>query len=83
MPRTITLNEDELQTLNEPFEGQGGFQGLLNELIENVGDNETLILSDEMIERINRYYRQYGTGGFQSRLERIFGNHGILEGQEE
>ena len=70
---TLILNDDEIAALNEPIAGQGGFQTLLARLQNELRPTGELELSDEDIETI-RYYRcEYGAGGWQRRLDRIFG----------
>jgi hypothetical protein len=63
----VELTEGELEILNRPVRGSGGFQGLLRRLQRNVVER-TLILEVQDIERILRYATDYGEGGFQSRL---------------
>ena len=69
---TITLNEDERTALNEPIEGQGGFQTLLTRLQNGLQPTGELELSDEDVDTIRRYRHEYGAGGWQERLDRIF-----------
>ena len=70
---TVILNEDEIAALNEPIAGQGGFQTLLGRFRDEVQSNGRLDLSDADVETIRRYRRGYGGGGWQERLDRIFG----------
>lgn len=69
---TIMLNADERTALNEPVEGQGGFQTLLTRLQSRLQPTGELELCDEDVETIRRYRREYGGGGWQERLDRIF-----------
>ncbi len=71
--RTFVLNEDEIAALNEPIAGQGGFQTLLARLRIELGPTGELELRAEDVETIRRYRREYGPGGWQERLDRIFG----------
>ena len=68
---TVQLNVDERAALNEPNEGQGGFQTLFARLRDAVQPNGELELSDADVAEINRH-RLYGGGGWQARLNRIF-----------
>ena len=70
---TVLLNEDEMATLNERIAGQGGFQTLLARFREEAQPNGELELSDADVDTIRRYRRKYGGGGWQERLDRIFG----------
>ena len=67
----VVLNADERAALNEPNEGQGGFQTLFTRLQGTVQPNGELQLSDVDVEQINRH-RRYGGGGWQARLNAIF-----------
>ena len=71
--RTVILNDDEIAALNEPIAGQGGFQTLLLRLRNEVQPTGELQLSDADVDTIRRYRREYGGGGWQERLDRIFG----------
>jgi len=75
--KKIILNEDEQYHLfrqSPSSKHDGGFQSLLVSIQEtfNPTDNSVTI-TDEVEERIRRYYGKYKTGGYQSRLRRIFG----------
>lgn len=71
----ITLNRKELQSLNRPINGCGGFQGLLATLRYRAGNSGVLTLTDTELGRINRYAFRYSNGGWQGRLTSIFGRH--------
>jgi hypothetical protein len=66
----IELQPDELEYLQRPATGQGGFQSLLRRLQSQIAQNQ-LVLSEADAERLVRYATQYGGGGFQGRLARV------------
>ena len=70
---TVILNDDERTALNEPIAGQGGFQTLLLRFRDEVQSTGELQLSDADVDTIRRYRNEYGGGGWQERLDRIFG----------
>lgn len=66
----VSLTPDEANRLRRGLSGQGGFQSLINSLQNKLyGDDLEMDLED--VERIARYVKEYGTGGFQGRLEGI------------
>jgi hypothetical protein len=67
LPIVIELLPEELQYLQRPVSGQGGFQSLLRRLQNQVA-HDRLVLSVSDAERLLRYATQYGQGGFQDRL---------------
>lgn len=69
---TITLNADERAALNVPPAGQGGFQTLLRRLRAVVQPNGELELTDADVATIRQYRTEYGDGGWQERIDRIF-----------
>ncbi len=76
MPCVVRLTEDEIEELdqqNPATAGDGGFQSLLVGLQKRL-DRVTgeLHLTDDDLERIQRYAYEYRQGGWQDRLERIF-----------
>ena len=76
MPYRIQLSTDDLNDLNRQdpgTAGDGGFQGLLVKLQQQADPkNRELRLEDTDVERIRRYSKQYGDGGWQHRLLRVF-----------
>lgn len=70
--KTVILNEEELEVLYRPNEGQGGYQGLLTDLQDRTAADGTLPLTDDHLEKIPRYAFEYGNGGWEDRLTRIF-----------
>lgn len=71
----IKLTLEQLMLLRKRSTGKpGGFQNYLMQLAYRVDDDtRELELSDEDLCKINRYATQYGQGGFESRLLKIFG----------
>ena len=76
MPNRIQLSEDDINDLNKQdpsTAGDGGFQGLFIKLRGQVDPKTNkLWLDDTDVERIRRYGQQYGDGGWQGRLLRVF-----------
>lgn len=70
----IQLNDDEVAALQQPINGQGGFQSLLHRLVSNL-DVVTgrLVLTDIDLEQLPRYAFDYGNGGWENRLVNVFG----------
>lgn len=63
----LTLSTDEVNFLQKAVHGVGGFQSLIASLQTKLhGCDLELNLDD--IERIARYVKEYGRGGFQGRL---------------
>jgi hypothetical protein len=75
---TIDLGPDAIEALRKPVHGQGGFQGLLRDLQGQISNDNQVVLTQEVIERIARYVHQYGQGGFQGRLDTILQELGLL-----
>lgn len=77
MGRIVRLTGDEIIELGRQdpqTKGHGGFQSLLVGLQNRLnGATGELHLSDEDLERIQRYAFVYGNGGWQNRLLQIFG----------
>ena len=69
----IELGPDALAALRKPIAGQGGFQSLLRPLQAQVADANIVVLTPEMVDRVGRYVREYGKGGFQGRLDTVLG----------
>ena len=66
------LSEAEAAALLRPVVGQGGFQSLLRGLQKGYDrKSRTVTLTDDQIEKINRYTMDYGQGGFEDRLDGI------------
>lgn len=64
----IHLRQGTVSKLRRPIRGQGGFQTLLRRLQLQVSDG-TLALDAADFEKLGRYSRAYGRGGFQDRTE--------------
>jgi hypothetical protein len=73
----VKLNEEEkaeLMRQNPATRKDGGFQGLLVSLQENLEVNRGYIhLDQSTMERIHKYAFGYKRGGWQIRLKAIFG----------
>ena len=66
----VKLAPDQIEFLQRPLRGQGGYQSLLGRLQGNMsGDFLRLTRTD--CERVVRYSMRYGQGGFQTRLHSI------------
>ena len=66
----VELTLDQVNFLQRPLRGQGGYQTLLARLQNNLEGN-TLRLTRTDCERVVRYATRYGEGGFQTRLRPI------------
>ena len=73
-PRTseiaMELTADQIGFLERPVRGQGGYQSLLRRLRGNLSGS-LLRLTRSDCEKVVRYSRRYGEGGFQTRLRSI------------
>jgi len=67
----VELSPDAVEALMRPVVGSGGFQSLLRTLQAGVMADQTLILTPDLLERIARYVKSYGRGGFQGRLDAV------------
>jgi hypothetical protein len=81
---TIFLSQDAESALLEEDSGTGGFQSLLKNLRERYDlGTKALILDSRDVERIKRYAKDYGQGGWEEKIKRIFaGNPELLEQTE-
>lgn len=74
----ITLSQVEMDVLfrqDPATEADGGFQGFLVDLQRRTNRNTgELLLTDADLEKIPRYAFDYGNGGWEDELQRIFGN---------
>jgi hypothetical protein len=76
---SITLTQNEFDALMQPESGSGGFQSLLEKLQKQCNPKtKELGLYDDDRERIKRYMKEYGNGGWEERLKNIFENHSHL-----
>ena len=66
----VELTRDQVDYINRPLRGQGGYQSFLSHLQDNLSGN-LLRLTRADCEKIVRYATQYGEGGFQGRLRSI------------
>ena len=66
------LRPEEAAALMRPVIGQGGFQSLLRSLQKAFNSKtHAVTLTDDQVEKINRYTSEYGAGGFEDRLDGI------------
>lgn len=74
---TIQLTKDEVDIYaNKPINGRGGFQTLLKRIAKGLRKStKSLIISMDDLEKIARYAKNYGQGGFQNRLEPLLREH--------
>ena len=71
-PIKLTLTGTEAAQLLEPA-GEGGQQQLADFLRDQLkGGNLDISLDDTELGKLIRYMTQYGSGGFQGRLQRAF-----------
>jgi len=71
----VKLTPDEIEELKktDPADRRkGGFQSFIVNLAERMDANRTIDLSLEDIGKIHRY-ASYSSGGYQTRLKKIFG----------
>ncbi|MES2002125.1 MAG: aspartyl-tRNA synthetase [Pseudomonadota bacterium] len=71
----IELSSDELALLRRSIVGGGGFQDLMRSLRQKAAISRKMKLSDDDLEKIQRYAFDYGDGGFEGRLRGIFERH--------
>jgi hypothetical protein len=73
----VVLNDAEMNELrrqNPASKSDGGFQSLLVGLQERLdAKTKSLSLSETDIQRIQKYASEHGRGGWQNRLQAIFG----------
>jgi hypothetical protein len=71
----LTYGELKLLLKQDPESaGGGGFQNYLVQLGYRVDDESgELELDSEELSKITKYATEYGEGGFQSRIRKIFG----------
>ena len=71
-PFSITLTKEEAAFILEPS-GEGGQQQLHETLRDQLANgNLTILLDDTDLGKLVRYMTQYGSGGFQGRLQKAF-----------
>ncbi|MDI3541026.1 MAG: hypothetical protein PWP66_564 [Thermosediminibacterales bacterium] len=67
-----SLSVEDMAPLLKEVKGQGGFQDLIRKLQRQYSSkNQTLVLDYSDIEKMIRYSKHYGQGGFQDRLSTI------------
>jgi hypothetical protein len=68
MPK-VQLSASEAARCRKPIRGRGGFQTLLKKIASKIGADNTVVLSDDDLEKLLRYSFNYGRGGFQERTK--------------
>jgi hypothetical protein len=71
----LTLSKDEIEELSDESDthGTGGWQSLWLALLKQFDRTKgTIRLTPELRARIYKYYREYGQGGWQNRVKRVF-----------
>jgi hypothetical protein len=72
--RFLELNADEIKELDRQSPGEGGFERLIRRLQKQLNHaTSTLKITDDDLEKIQNCALDYKTGGFESRLQAIFG----------
>ena len=72
----VRLNSDEIVELGRQdvsTKGNGGWQSLMVTLQTRVHPTGEIELNGDDLERISRYAFDYGNGGWEKRLHKIFG----------
>ena len=71
----LELSDEQIEAVKEGnTDGEGGFQNLIGSLQDSLDEEEgTLTLDEEQQERIPRYARDYGQGGWENQLEDMVG----------
>jgi hypothetical protein len=71
----VKLSKDEIEELLDETatQGSGGWQSLWLELLKKFDKAKgTITLTPKLRARIYRYYREYGHGGWQNKVKRVF-----------
>lgn len=67
---TVHLSQSALNAINEEVRGSGGYQTLMRKLQKRLIGTE-LHYSDDDLEKIKRYAKEYNNGGYQNRFKEI------------
>ncbi|VYT11892.1 hypothetical protein [Campylobacter ureolyticus] len=67
---TVHLSQSALNGINKEVQGSGGFQTLMRKLQKQLNGTE-LHYSDDDLEKIKRYAKEYNNGGYQNIFEEI------------
>ncbi|MCZ6172962.1 hypothetical protein [Campylobacter ureolyticus] len=67
---TVHLSQSALNAINEEVRGSGGYQTLMRKLQKQLIGTE-LHYSDDYLEKIKRYAKEYNNGGYQNRFKEI------------
>ena len=72
-PFVLKLTPAQAAEISAPS-GEGGHQGFHEMILSQLQNgNLTVTLNDAQFGQLFRYMTQYGSGGFQGRLQRAFG----------
>lgn len=72
----VTLTQTEMEFLLREVKGEGGFQGLLQQLRNKLDiSTGSIALFPKECERVSRYATKYGVGGWEDMLRGAFGRH--------
>jgi len=72
---TIDVNDEQIEAIKAGnVQGQGGFQNLVSSIQGSLDEDDgTLELDETQQERIPRYARDYGQGGWEDELGSMVG----------
>ena len=70
--RKVVLSDSLRAKLSRETMGTGGYQALVQEIQRNL-DGATLVVDDKLLERIEHYAYDYGSGGWQQLLRDLLG----------
>ena len=65
----VQLSDSAAARVRKPVRGKGGFQALLRKIAKKIADDNSVLLSDDELEKLLRYSFDYGGGGFQERTK--------------
>ncbi len=69
-----SLDAENMGPLMKELSGTGGFQSLIGKLQDQYSEkDERMILEEDDIEKIDKYFLKYGGGGWQKRLSYLMG----------
>jgi len=67
----IQLSMVHAEQLRRPINGEGGWQSFLRKMQKRLAPDNTIVLNATEYKRVRKYSRDYGKGGFETRLEGI------------
>lgn len=72
---TLTLTTSEAEVVTRPIVGSGGHQACLRAIVEAIRtDGRAIVvvtLSDQQLQKVEKYAYDYGSGGYQDRFRII------------